>query len=171
MLAGTTYELAQQVDSLYIFEYAGEVEPDFSYEETWGETVRLNGYDVDSALPGEPFQNKRQELPAGTILRVALYWELLAEMDQNYTVFVHAVTGDGRVIGQHDSWPADTHRPTSVLPAGEKIRDIHYLTLEEPVALDELTLRVGIYDSSSGESLLDSQQRANITLPAVPSES
>ena len=167
VLAGTEYEIAQQVDSLFIFKYVGDVDPDFTYEEYWADSLRLNGYDVDFALPGEPYQDELQELPAGTIIRVALYWEVLAEMDQNYTVFVHALSEDEEVIGQHDSWPADTHRPTSVLPVGEKVRDVHYLALEEPVAANELMLRVGIYESNSGESLLDSKERPFILLPAT----
>ncbi len=171
VLAGTEYELAQQLDSLFVFEYAGEVNPDIPHDESWADAIQLNGYDVDFARPGEPFQNDLQELPAGTILRVALYWELLEEMDQNYTVFVHAITNDETVIGQHDSWPADTHRPTSVLPAGEKVRDVHYLTLEKAVAVDDLSLRVGLYESNSGESLPDSQDRSFILLPAVPADS
>jgi uncharacterized membrane protein len=168
VLAGTEYDLTQQVDSLFIFEYSGEVVPDIPFEENWADSLRLYGYDVDFALPGESFQHELLELPAGTILRVSLYWEILAEMDQNYTVFVHALSEDEMVIGQHDSWPADTHRPTSVLSVGEKVRDVHYLTLEAPVAKNDLMLRVGVYESNGGESLLDSQERSFILLPATP---
>ena len=166
VLAGTEYELTQQLDSLFVFEYVGDVEPDNRHEETWAEAIRLNGYDVHVASPGEPFQHETEMLPAGTVLRVALYWEVLREMNQNYTVFVHALVDDENVIGQHDSWPADSHRPTSVLAEGEKIRDVHYLTLEEPVSLDDLALRIGWYESNSGESILDSQDRSFILLPA-----
>jgi uncharacterized membrane protein len=171
VLAGTEYELVEQLDSLFIFEYTGDVEPDILYKETWAEALQLKGYDVQAAPPGEPYQDKLQELPAGTILRVALYWDILAEMDQNYTVFVHALPNEENVIGQHDSWPADSHRPTSVLAVGEKIRDIHYLTLEEAVNLDDLSLRIGLYESNTGESLADSQGRPFIHLPAAPTGS
>lgn len=168
VLAGTEYEIKQQADSFYLFEYAGEAQPDSPMVEIWGDAFRLNGYSVSAAQPGEAFGSDLQELPAGTTLRVELYWDVLSEMDTNYTVFVHALAADERAIAQHDSWPADTHRPTSVLPVGEKVRDVHYLTLSEPVTMDDLTLRIGLYESNSGESLLDSQERPFIVVPATP---
>ena len=122
VLAGTDYDLAQQLDTLYIFEYAGQVTADFPYAEQWAEALALTGYDVDYALPGELFAQTREELPAGTVVRAALYWDVLAEMDQNYTVFVHALDGAGQVIGQHDSWPADTHRPTALTVGSARVR-------------------------------------------------
>jgi hypothetical protein len=51
---------------------------------------------------------------------------------------------------------------------GEQVRDVHYLTLSEQVVLDDLTLRIGLYESNSGESLLDSQERPFIVVPAAP---
>ena len=57
---------------------------------------------------------------------------------------------DGRLLGQHDSWPAEAHRPTAVLPRGMTLRDVHYLTLSQAVASDALRLRVVL---RSGELL------------------
>ena len=168
VLAGTEYEIKQQADSFYLFEYAGEAQPDLPMAETWGDAFHFNGYSVSAAQPGEVFRGDLQELPAGSTLRVELYWDVLSAMDTNYTVFVHALAADERAIAQHDSWPADTHRPTSVLAVDEKVRDVHYLTISEPVAMDDLTLRIGLYESNSGESLLDSQDRPFIVVPATP---
>ena len=164
--AGTEYEIMEQADSLYMFKYAGQVEPEISLEEIWGDAIRLNGYSVSAAQPGEVFRDDQQDLPSGTTLRVELYWDVLEEMEANYTVFVHALSTDEKSIGQHDSWPADTHRPTSVLAVGEKVRDVHYLTLSEAVATQDMTLRIGLYESISGESLLDSKERPFIIVPA-----
>jgi hypothetical protein len=171
VLAGTDYEVDQQLEDLFIFKYAGDVAPDFPYDEQWAEAIKLNGYDVDFGLPGEAYQPDLKELPAGTTLRVALYWEVLAPMEQNYTVFVHAVSGEDEVIGQHDSWPADTHRPTSVLPEGEKVRDVHFVRLDKPASADELMLRIGLYESVSGEPLENSQGNSFIMLPMTRSGS
>ncbi len=165
VLAGTDYDLLQQIDTLFIFEYAGQVSPDHAYDEQWADALRLTGYDVHWALPGEAFHKENGELPPGSVIRVSLYWDVLAEMDQNYTVFVHALAGDERVVGQHDSWPADTHRPTSVLPVSEQLRDVHYLVLDEGIDPADLSLRIGLYESNSGKKLLDSQERPFIQLP------
>ena len=164
-LAGTTYEVLQQIDSFYLFHYVGDEWPQQEQEVTWPAGMRLRGTSVAAAAPGEPFGLVEDTLAAGTTLRVALYWEALGEMEQNYTVFVHALEGNGRLLGQHDSWPADAHRPTAVLQAGEQFRDVHYLTLDAPVRAQDLTLRVGLYEAVSGAALPDALQREYVELP------
>lgn len=145
VLAGTDYELVSQAETLYVFRYVGDVEPQVALQADFGESLRLEGYSVTAAPPGEPYLPGLDALPVGTTLRVELLWETLGSLNQNYTVFVHALDGNGRMLGQHDSWPADAHRPTSVLSVGERVRDVHYLTLSEPVAREDIMLRVGLY--------------------------
>lgn len=174
-LASTEYEIAQQIDTFYAFQYVSDAEPQQEAAATWRnpdgltELMKLRGITVAAAPPGEPFTPAEAlgetSLPAGSTLRVELYWEVLNEMDQNYTVFVHALSPDSRMLGQHDSWPADAHRPTAVLPAGEVFRDAHYLSLNEPAALSDITLRVGLYDSLSGETLEHAEQQDFMELP------
>ncbi|MEA3374832.1 MAG: DUF2079 domain-containing protein [Chloroflexota bacterium] len=50
-----------------------------------------------------------------------------------------------QLLAQHDSWPADAHRPTSVLPPGTVVRDVHYLTVPQAIS-GEVVARVGLYD-------------------------
>ncbi len=144
------------MDSYYVFEYVGEDIPDVLFNDIWDDSLRLLGYSLAAALPGEQFQEIPAELPAGTVLRVILYWDVVADMGQNYTVFVHALNEQGNLLGQHDSWPADQHRPTSILAVGDKVRDVHYLTINEPVSTDSLTLRMGLYESIGGKTLTNS---------------
>jgi hypothetical protein len=154
-LASTEYDIAQQIDSYYAFKYVGEAVPHQEVPGTWPDRMQLRGVSTAIAMPGEAFESvegvHEPLLPAGTTLRVELFWEVLGEMDQNYTVFVHALDANGALIGQHDGWPADAHRPTSVLPVGETFRDVHYLTLNEAAVLSEITLQVGLYEAVSGE--------------------
>ena len=165
ILAGDKYAIAQQVGSLFVFEYVETAVPAVAVDAVWDAAFALHGYSLAAALPDGTYSDDRNELPAGSTIRVALNWQVVAPMAQNYTVFVHAVTPDGRVVAQHDSWPADTHRPTSVLPVGESVRDVHYLTLTEAAALDELTFRVGLYESTTGEKLLLVDERPFLLLP------
>jgi uncharacterized membrane protein len=167
-LAGVEYEIADQIDSFYLFEYTGQVQPEVVTDFIWDEAMQLHGYAVAAAPPGEGFSSANGgQLPAGSTLRVSLFWEMTGELDQNYTVFVHAVTPDGRLLGQHDSWPADTHRPTSVLAPGEQVRDVHYLTLNEAVNLEDITLRVGVYESISGTTIPQAGHDLFVTFPAI----
>lgn len=159
VLAGTEYALLRQQDSFYLFEFVGEDKPDNVLDEIWDDSLHLYGYSLAAALPGQEFSPLPEEIPAGTILRVTLYWDVQAEMGQNYTVFVHALNLQGQVVGQHDSWPADTHRPTSVLNTGEKVRDVHYLTVGEPINREELSLRIGLYEAIGGKTIFASQDQ------------
>lgn len=118
------------------------------------------------APPGEGFEPVGRRLPAEATLRISLFWRMAHSVDRNYTVFVHAVNQDGDVVAQHDGWPADAHRPTSVLPAGTEFRDVHYLSLP-PDPPDDLALRVGIYDEEGGRLLTDEGQ-GFVSLPLVP---
>ena len=165
-LAGPDYAIAQQVDSFYLFEYLGQAAPQQEADIVWPGAMRLQGLSTAAAPPGEAFSSAAEALPAGSTLRVELYWQVLQEMDQNYTVFVHALTEDGRLLAQHDGWPADAHRPTAVLPAGEQFRDVHYLELNEAANLSDLTLRIGLYETAGGAALPSAAGGAFAELPA-----
>jgi uncharacterized membrane protein len=165
-LASTEYDITQQIDTFYIFKFVGDAVPQQIMTATWQDGMQLRGISVAAAPPGEPFTTEIETLPADTVLRVDLFWEVLEEMDQNYTVFVHALNTNGELLGQHDSWPADSHRPTSVLPVGETFRDAHYLELNAPVSLSDIKLRVGLYDSFSGEILQTNEAGDYVELPA-----
>lgn len=156
VLAGREYALVRQLDSFYVFEHVGKDVPEVQSSDIWDGAIKLAGYSLTAAAPGEEFLVIPADLPAGTVVRVVLYWDVLADMGQNYTVFVHALDQQGNLLGQHDSWPADTHRPTSVLAVGDQVRDVHYLTISKPVTRDELSLRIGLYESIGGKSLFNS---------------
>ncbi|MDY7075606.1 MAG: DUF2079 domain-containing protein [Chloroflexota bacterium] len=166
LLAGTEYEIEQQVDSLYVFRYAGTVSPDVVCMDQWGESLTLTGYSIAVAAPGEDFDSvpANSMLLPGATVRLSLFWRVEQPIEQNYSVFVHLSSADGQLLAQHDGWPADAHRPTSVLPPGTVVRDIHYLSLSEAVPVDAV-LRVGLYESVTGERWLMQNGQEAITLP------
>ena len=61
----------------------------------------------------------------GGVLRVTLYWQARVEMDIPYTVFVHLLGPDGRVVAGHDGQPAGGARPTTGWVPGEYVTDAH----------------------------------------------
>jgi hypothetical protein len=109
-----------------------------------GGVVSLVGYDV------APQQVSESATPAP--LEVTFYWQALATMNDDYTVFVHIKNEAGEVVAQKDGPPAGGIYPTSLWDIGETIED------ETVVPLDRLEpgsyeLVVGLYDPVTGERL------------------
>lgn len=163
LLAGTEYEIDQQIDNFIIFRYGEEVEPARECSTRFGDHFTLKGYTIAAAPPGEAFGSISEQLPAGSTVRLSLFWHVDQPTEENYTVFVHALTQDTHLLAQHDGWPADAHRPTSVLPGGTVFRDVHYLTFPQ-VTSSDVMLHVGLYDSK-GDRLLTQKQETSVRLP------
>ncbi|MDX1523867.1 MAG: hypothetical protein R3264_19725, partial [Anaerolineae bacterium] len=105
-----------------------------------GDAIRLAGYDLfQEPLTGE----------ARAVIR--LYWQALAAIPADYTVFVQVIGPDGQLVGQHDSIPAG-NVPTTTWHAGEIITDQHVVDFETALG-GEYRLIVGMYDSISGVRL------------------
>ncbi len=101
--------------------------------------VRLNGY----GLP----QTAR---PGGSLL-VALEWESLAPVTQNYQVFVHLLDSSGTKLAQRDGQPVLWLRPTSTWQTGERIVDRYGLLLPDDLPAGDYRVAVGLYDPATGE--------------------
>ncbi len=148
IFASPTYEIVAQVDEFYLFQHVGEAQPAALRHDTWSDAMTLVGYTVVTDGEGNAFQ--RTTAPPGeSAARIELYWQAEREMDRNYTAFVHLLDGSGDLLAQHDSWPADSHRPTTVLSQGARIRDTHTLTWTQHALPETLFLRIGLYDSES----------------------
>ncbi|UCC86726.1 MAG: DUF2079 domain-containing protein [Anaerolineales bacterium] len=103
----------------------------------------LRGYDLS---PGTG--------QAGRDLEVTLYWQALAPMDRDYTVFVHLVDRDGQLVAQHDSQPWwQMPLPTSTWQPGEELPDQHRLTLPPDLEPGTYYLQVGAYHWQTLERL------------------
>jgi hypothetical protein len=124
--------------------------PTHPMDARFGGAIRLLGYatDVDAVAPGEPFT-------------LVLYWQALAPLVEDYTVFTHLVGPSGAAGGAvlwagHDGQPDGGHYPTRGWQPGETILDKHTLSVPEEAPLGDYRLEVGLY-------LLATLQR----LPAV----
>jgi len=92
-------------------------------------------------------------------LDLTLYWFAEQVLEQDYTVFVHLVDGNGEIIAQRDSLPAAAERPTYTWLPGEFIPDHYSLPLSsENNSSENDILWVGMYDSITGERLPASSQ-------------
>jgi 4-amino-4-deoxy-L-arabinose transferase-like glycosyltransferase len=109
----------------------------------YGDCCELVGY----ALPD-------QAVHPGDRVPLTLVWRALEETDQAYSLFVHATTADGQIVGQMDSYHGGGMYPTSQWRLGEIIVDTVYVPLSsraEGPAL--IRFNVGLHKMSEAERL------------------
>lgn len=105
----------------------------------FGGQIALRGY----AFP--------QEAAPGETIRLSLGWEALAEMDMDYTVFVHVVDETENMVAQHDGQPRGNTLVTSTWPPGYPIRED--IPLQMPDSPGNYRVYVGLYRADTGERL------------------
>lgn len=71
----------------------------------------------------------RESAQPGEAISVALRWQGLRVMREDYTVFVQLIGPDGRLYGQVDAWPVQGTRPTSGWSPGEVVNDLYEVRL------------------------------------------
>jgi hypothetical protein len=91
----------------------------------------------------------------GQRVRLLTRWQALRPLDQDYTIFFHAVGPDGNRWGQQDTMPQDGKLPTSSWQPGQIIQDQYQLTLaaDAPVSNDYRYL-LGLYQWQTGARLM-----------------
>ena len=112
-------------------------------EMTFGDAIRLIGFDPPPATvdPARP-------------VAMTLYWQAVAgDIPTGYTVFVHLLADDGRLIAQSDAVPAGGARPTNEWLMGEYVVDTHELAWRETGYSGPARLAVGLYDPLIGARL------------------
>lgn len=106
--------------------------------QNFGNLVQLAGYDMGTRV-----------LRPGETLRVTLYWQALAPIHVNYSVFVH-VRGEGESIwARQDAWPQKGAAPTATWRVGDLITDMYELTLKPDTPPGMYDVEVGLYASST----------------------
>lgn len=114
-----------------------EYQPSHLTQVNFGNAIALTGYDLGPDL--------------------TLYWQSLAPVNENYTLFIHLLDAEGSVVARADGPPTGNAYPTSWWAAGETIADVHAL----PKQSGATRLRFGLYS-------LASDQRLSITESSLP---
>jgi hypothetical protein len=105
--------------------------------------ARLRGYDLN-----------RETVEPGETVRATLYWEVLEETRENYTLFAQLFGQQGAKVGQRDTYPGLGHYPTSFWQPGQTVVDEISIRVDrEAGAPSRLRLDVGLY--RPGEGRLD----------------
>jgi 4-amino-4-deoxy-L-arabinose transferase-like glycosyltransferase len=106
-----------------------------------GGQLRLLGYNVESGFrPGDN-------------IHLELFWRAMKRPDKDYTVFVHLLGPDGRMLAQKDNPPASGFYPTTAWTTGELIRDQYDLSIPLDVPAGTYHLQVGLYRADTGARL------------------
>jgi hypothetical protein len=126
--------------------------------------------DLDGRVRLLGFEVSDKELEPGARIWLTLYWQGLAPMDTDYSVFVHLVDGRGVTIAQYDSYPGAGNNPTRDWEPGQAIGDRLPLDIP-PTLLAEapVCVQVGMYDHATGQrlpvALVSSGARDYVELP------
>jgi hypothetical protein len=122
--------------------------------------AKLIGYDGPSG-----------QLTAGSQLAVTLYWQALADMAADYTVFVQLLSGDWQVVAQRDMQPQAGRASTTTWLPGEVVADAYSLQLPEKLPAGAYRLIAGMYDAATGQRLPTSdpagQDRIELTMVTI----
>lgn len=105
-------------------------------ERSYGEQIQLLGYRLDTA---EPVTGQEDSL--------TLYWRALTPIEQNYTMFVHALGRRMEKVGEYNGYPGGGNFPTSRWPVGPIIQDrVAFIVEPTAEAPTLLRLNVGFFD-------------------------
>jgi len=130
------------IDYIWVTKGKEEPRPQYPWEANLGDKVALLGYDLEV-----------KEARPGDTLHLTLYWQAQREMDEDYTVFVHLIDGEGTIWGQKDGWPEGGFYPTSFWDPGEVVRDQYDLVIDPPALPGLYRFEVGLYLLATGERL------------------
>jgi hypothetical protein len=113
--------------------------PEVPVVATFGDVIRLLGYSLDT-----------ETVSPGETLHLTLYWESLASMAEDYTVFLHLLGGrnpatDGPVWAGHDGQPDGARYPTSTWRPGQIILDVHPVMVPQDTPTGDYQLEIGWY--------------------------
>jgi hypothetical protein len=108
----------------------------------FGQKIALVGYDFDQRA-GRP----------GETLRLTLYWEALAPMEESYTVFAHVLGEGTQVWAIGDGVPVSGLAPTFTWEPGEIVEDPHDLTIGQTTPPGVYDVEVGLYLLQTGKRL------------------
>lgn len=89
----------------------------------------------------------------GATVRLNVLWQALRPMDEDYTVFVHAIDRDGTIWGQRDAEPKEGEHPTSEWELGEVVWDRYELRIDVDGPREGYQLEVGLYRPDTGQRL------------------
>jgi hypothetical protein len=129
------------IDRPHVFEPPA---PEIELDVVFGQQARLVGLDLPQT-----------QVKAGETLPLTLYWQAVAPLERNWTVFVHLVNSEGEIVSQQDQMPGQGQFPTMGWTPSEYLVDGYNLPIPaQTLPGDEAyKLRIGLYDANDSSRL------------------
>jgi hypothetical protein len=169
LLAETTFDLWIEADGYYIFRRTDELRISHPRQEVLNDEIALLGFDLAATDDRREFHSLASpfHLVPGQTVRLILYWDSLADVQDEYAVFVHLLDAGGRLVGQHDGLPANGYRATSWWGPDWLVRDRHSFALDPSATPGTATLLVGMYNPYTSRRLTTDDGRDAIVLAEI----
>ena len=87
------------------------------------------------------------------IAELPLTWRAETTMTQDYTVFVHLLDAQNRIVAQNDSMPRGGTYPTHAWSSGETVVDVHRIPASQATVASVAHIEIGMYNASDGRRL------------------
>jgi hypothetical protein len=118
----------------------------------FGGVMKLLGYEIE-----------KEQVRPGEKLSITLYWESLAKMERNWSVFVHLLDEEGIIVAQRDTYPGLGRYPTTIWAVGDSIADRYAIAIPETAfSPTRASIEVGLYYLPTGERLLASSEEGKV---------
>ncbi|MFN3334108.1 MAG: hypothetical protein ACK47M_16490, partial [Caldilinea sp.] len=99
------------------------------------------------------FEQERRVVRAGESLQLALWWEALTPMANDYVAFVHLLAPPDAVWAQQDRSLEVQGVHTSAMQAGTRWKETYELTLPPTAPPGIYSVQIGVYDPKTLERL------------------
>ncbi len=96
--------------------------------------MKLLGYDVTP-----------RRAPPDDAVTLTLYWQSLAHMDDDYSIGIHLLDANQRVVGARDSYPGHGLLPTRLWSAGQFLRDPYWLPIAADAVPGVAQIQISLY--------------------------
>jgi 4-amino-4-deoxy-L-arabinose transferase-like glycosyltransferase len=116
-----------------------------------GEQILFLGYDLS-----------KEQVRAGEVLHLTLYWQAVQQSDLSYTVFTHLLDENSHIWGQKDSLPGGGTLPTTGWMVGEVIVDDYELVVNPETPPGQYLIEIGMYDATTDQRLPASDRAGTV---------
>ena len=107
-----------------------------------GDRILLKGYLL-----------QEEDIAAGEILQLALFWQAEAPIEERYKVFVQVLDASNNIVGQRDAEPGGGARLTTLWTVDETIIDNYGVLIRPGTPSGRYRLIAGLYSMTTGARL------------------
>jgi 4-amino-4-deoxy-L-arabinose transferase-like glycosyltransferase len=108
--------------------------------------VQRVDWDINGEMRLLGYRLERSSAHPAETLPLTVYWQALAPMTEDYSVFVHLLGQDRDVVGQVNTYPGLGTWPTTLLKPGDVVADTYHVPVDPTAAAPSLArVYVGLY--------------------------